>query len=380
MTNTTGSYPDDEATTDLSLISTQDVGSGDGGAVDTGSSGGGRSGVEIYLIAFKITIGLIGMIGNLTVLLVIKQMATQKVKFLICSQAMIDFLTSFVLVADTFTTLYPTAPPQNIVIGYLYCWLWPTQLILFGLFSASTWNLVAISIERYFAVMHAMWYRINFSETKATVMGVIAWIIAPTMQITYVAIKRERYVNGECIDNKMPPTTQIIVGVFIFLWDFFLPCMIMGFCFTRISLSLSEQDRQAKTMRAYTDKEMSTVSRKVSNNATDDAAAETRENKNKKRVTATKSDSMKKDTSAEMSRSRNVTQTFVKIFVVFVICWITNQCLFFQYNLGGYRIWGRPENHFANSMAILNSACNPFIYVLNMKAYREKLRGFCKIS
>ena len=330
---------------------------------------------ETYLIGFMICIGIIGMIGNFTVLLVVKRITTQKVKFLISSQAMIDCLTSFVLVADTFNILYPSQPPRNIVMGYLYCCLWNSNLLLFGLFNMSTWNLVAISIERSVAVINPMWYRVSFSEAKAALLGLTAWVIAPTMQTTYVIIRRKRFADGECTANYLTREAQMIVGIFIFLWDFFLPCIIMGVCFTCISFKLMEQDRQSRILRGHISADISTVSGVVANRNKEGATTITANAKiDKFHKKGTIKVDTKNDTFAEVSRSRSVTQTFVIIFVVFVICWITNQCLFLQYNLGGYDYWSKPENYFANSMAILNSVCNPFIYVLHVKTYRQKLR------
>ena len=36
------------------------------------------------------------------------------------------------------------------ILGELECRLWNTQALLWGLFKSSTWNLVALTIERYF--------------------------------------------------------------------------------------------------------------------------------------------------------------------------------------------------------------------------------------
>ena len=335
---------------------------------DEENIGSKKSGAEIYLFSYMIFIGTIGMIGNFTVFVVIQRITTQKIKFLIRSQAMIDFLTSLVLVADTFFNLFPVPiPKDNYVIRSLY-FLWNSDHIMFGLFSVSTWNLVVISIERYIAVVYPMWYRFTFSKRKAVLLGFAAWTIAPTMQITYLIVSRFlRFASGKCAlgVSAMSLKTRQIIGVSLFLWDFFIPCMIMGFCFTRASL---KQDRESKIIRAYVNK--NTVSRKVYNDHINDKYD------GKIRKDTIKGDDVRKNTAAEMSRSRNVTQTFVIIFVVYVICWITNQCLFLQYNLGGYPHWSKAENYFANSMAILNSACNPFIYVLHLKVYREKVRAF----
>ena len=77
-----------------------------------------------------------------------------------------------------------------------------------------------------------------------------------------------------------------------------------------------------------------------------------------------------------MKRSRRVTITFIFVFGAYLGCWSTNQLLFLQWNLGGVLYFRTPLGYFANTMSLLNIICNPFIYVLNVKEYRNKLNCF----
>ena len=320
---------------------------------DGDNSGRSKTVAEIYFTAIRVLVGTVGVLGNLTVCIVATKLKSNEVKFLIISQAFIDFLTSCVLVSGTVSgrCFYPQlVSPKSYTLGIMYCMLWHWEGLLFILFSISTWNLVAISIERYMAILHPIWYRTSFTRKKAIMLGASLWSIAPTLQIVYMA-SQTSYLKDKCIFVYIAQPFLGILGVFLFLWDYFIPCFIMGYCFKRISVALKEQDAKALTLKA--DLELSLVSGKLNGPAT-------------------------ADKKAAIARSRNVTKTFLIVFIAFILCWITNQIMFLQVNLGGYAYHDTPVNHFANTMAILNSACNPFIYVLRFKQYRDKIMAvFC---
>ena len=140
----------------------------------------------------------------------------------------------------------------------------------------------------------------------------------------------------------------------------------MGCLFTRICIKLYEQDKEARKLNAV---DISTISRPVVPN---------RDTTQQKYAVETtfKNGDVSSAEADEYRRSRNITKTFVIIFVVYILCWSMNQFLFLQKNLGGYDHWDTPENYVANSLAMLNSACNPFIYVLHSKQYRDKVKSW----
>ena len=85
---------------------------------------GSNSDVILFLSSIKIIIGVVGILGNSVVLVVLIKIPTQKVKFLIASQATIDLVTSAVLIADTITQLYRHNFKEYVESGhfaYLYC-------------------------------------------------------------------------------------------------------------------------------------------------------------------------------------------------------------------------------------------------------------------
>ncbi len=327
------------------------------------------SALQTFFISLKLIISIGGIIGNLLVCILIQQVKTQEIKFLIVSQTVIDLFTSIVMLCDVCyhdLRQFYSPPIGQPVAGYLYCSFWKGQILLFGLFAASTYNLVAISIERYIAVFHPFWYRIHFTKMKTYLLGIIAWTVAPVGQMVFGFIgHRYDHIEGKCGWHSPSKIGSRIIGVYLFLWEFFIPCVIMGVCFARISIKLRKYDTSKASLNESIRKEMTTVS---------GSCANARNDHQTKAVSTFKSDDSAKQTALESSRSRKVTKTFVFVFLAYVCCWSTNQILFLQYNLGGYSHYGRPESYFANGMAILNSTINPFIYVLHVKNYRKRIK------
>ncbi len=325
--------------------------------------------LQTFLISLKFIISIGGIIGNLLVCILIQQMKTHEIKFLIVSQAVIDLFTSIVMLSDVYyhdLRQFPLPPIGKPVAGYLYCSFLKWQLLLFALFAASTYNLVAISIERYICVFHPFWYRIHFTQIKTYLLGASAWTLGPLAQMVYGFSVSGYDIKGKCLWHYPSDMVSRSLGVYLFLWDFFIPCVIMGFCFARISIKMRKYDTTTAALNKSRGKEMAIISGSCVNAMND---------KTKVVKTDKLPDDSVKQTALESSRSRTVTKTFVFVFLAYVCCWSTNQTLFLQYNLGGYSHFGRPESDFANSMAILNSTINPFIYVLHLKQYRKKIKG-----
>ena len=129
------------------------------------------------------------------------------------------------------------------------------------------------------------------------------------------------------------------MGIWLFTWDFFMPCMIMAYCSTRICLVVISQKKHDNNLTAHF-------------NAKDSAV----------RVTAR----------ADARRSRSITITFIVVILAYVVCWSTDQFTFLYQNISGFYDVNRSFWLFSHAMAELNSAVNPIIYVLFMKEYREK--------
>ena len=300
---------------------------------------------ETIMIGLKIVVGFAGILGNSMVCVVLNKMRSEKVKFLIRSQAIIDFMTSLFFVAYAFgRDLYPIKIPRRPIAAYLYCLLWKWATVKFWLFSISTYNLIAISIERYISIIHPLWHLVNFTRNKTILLGCFAWLLGPIFQIIY-SVSQIFYISGRCHWSGYQTNGRIIMGIWLFIWDFFMPCMIMAYCSTRVCLVVISQKKNDNNLKAHF--------------AAKDAA-------------------VKVSTRAQVKQSRSITITFIVVIFAFVVCWSLDQFIFLYRNISGFFDVNRSLHLFSHAMAQLNSAVNPIIYVLFMKEYREKAASmFC---
>ena len=306
--------------------------------------------VELFFIVFKLTVGLIGIVGNAAVCYVLYKMPPGKVKFLIICQSVIDLATAVIIIAGNLTNRIPQLElpvPKRLFFAYFYCLFWHAEIIFFGLTAVSSYNLAAIAIERYLAVLHPMWYHVNFTKTKQLLLGGSLWVIAPFAQITWTITARRYDGQGECVRRPRTELSKRAVGIYIFIGDFFIPCCIMAYCFSRVCLSLIKQDKQAKVLKGHTGGQKGSQGNHDQKGQVSD------------------------DT---MARSRRVTKMFLFVFLAYLLCWSLNQFLFLQYNLGGMLFFRTPVGYLANTLSLLNIICNPFIYVFNNKEYRDILK------
>ena len=70
------------------------------------------------------------------------------IHFLLQFQSIIDFSASVILLMLGITVEDPTKIHTDRVLGLLECLLWNTEFLQWGLFFASTWNIVTITVER----------------------------------------------------------------------------------------------------------------------------------------------------------------------------------------------------------------------------------------
>ncbi|XP_072036998.1 adenosine receptor A2b-like [Amphiura filiformis] len=292
--------------------------------------------LEYALNVLQCLIGIVGVVGNGLVCVVIWKVRREQnyTNSLIVSQSVIDFLTSVILIATVISLSAGALPPDNFALAVLYCIFWHSRVILFSCWAISTFNLTAIAIERYLAVIHPFWYHQMFSRKHAWMLATTAWLIAPIMQ-TIIGARQSVVERGRC-HSSSNPIEQSILGVIVFLWDFFIPLCIMTFSFVRIVVRLHEM----KTTPNANSNDYAEIQRKI-------------------------------------MKRKNVTKTLVTVFLLFIICWTPEQITFLQFNLGGKLEFGGAWHTIALILATSNSAVNPFVYALRFKQYKEGLKSLC---
>ncbi|XP_054771138.1 octopamine receptor-like [Lytechinus pictus] len=340
-------------------------------------------GQPTFAVVIFVTIGFVGMIGNALVCIVIAStLAWSKsgtTNLLILNQAVVDTSTSFILILS-YTLPYPFIRTAG---GWpeFVCRMWVPHTLLWMLFVVSTYNLCMMSLERYIAVAYPVAYSTRFKKETSLLMILFCWILAPLLHY-YYPIAYD-YNDGGVCRKRGDPLVVATIGVLIFVWEFFIPFIIMAVVYSRIVYLLRRQQlrvRAVNTNPGQPEPRSGHLGAQASsqphiqvsleqNVASRSEAAQGHHQGN--------SPQQRRRAPSETVR-RNVTVTLLSVFVMYVVCWMPNHLTFLQFGLGGPLNLSGAWYYITLILAYLNMSINPFIYALKYKLFREGFRRlFC---
>ena len=298
----------------------------------------------IAIRIFYPIIASVGIVGNLLVIVVILSFATMKKWFtniLILNQSAVDLVASGLMLM---LAVRPTAriPEHRLerVADQLICRLWYKTSPLWGVLVASSYNLIAIACERYFAVVHPIIYRNVYTARRAKLVCLVPWL----MVVLFIGIATGVY-DGRCVSIGSTYSTEagkLFNGMCSTFIVFVLPTAIFVFCYTSMYRSL----------------------RRVV--AVDPSAPPCGSQANRREN--------------QMNRIRqNILTTQVTVVTIFVVCWTLNQVIFCAFNFG-YRVdFTGSLYHTSVVLVFINCAANPFIYAAKYEMFQRGLRNlFCR--
>ena len=159
-----------------------------------------------------------------------------------------------------------------------------------------------------------------------------------------------------CLVQSVWPSDEVrtAVGIGLMFIQFFIPFMVLIFCYGKIVLVL--------TKRINTDLVENRSGMENSEKAHDFAA-------NPKEVRDTNKDKF------QLAR-RNTIKTLLIVGLCFIICWSQNQILYFMYNCGYSTNFNTPYFQSTILLVFLNCTVNPFIYLIKYRDYQIALKNF----
>ena len=122
-----------------------------------------------------------------------------------------------------------------------------------------------------------------------------------------------------------------IFGVYMITMQFFIPCVILIYCYGRIVWILTRR-----------------IDTNLQGNDT--------------------------HTGKFLLARKNTIKTFLLVGLCFVICWSNNSFYYLLFNLGYKADWNSTYFHFTVLMIFLNCTVNPFIYLIKYQDYQAALR------
>ncbi|XP_038077150.1 galanin receptor 2a-like [Patiria miniata] len=289
---------------------------------------------EQAALAFQAVVGIVGICGNGLVCGVIA-----KVRFMhtltnafIFNQALVDLIGSLVILLQRFVPIPDPIPPG--AIGVLLCALWATKFLQWGPFTVSTFNLIALTLERYLAIVFPFRYQTLASRKKATAVLVGMWVAGFLFSVYSIYFRY--YEDGECVPNQVAHPR--VIGVCVFFVKFFLPVSVMLVVYGHIMVVLKKGTGRIQPGPA--------------------AAGPSTEGQGE----------------SLMRARRNTFKTLLIVCVAFIICWSPDQIFFFLFNIGVEVDFNSPVSYLFVGMVSLNCCLNPFIYAIKYKQFQKALK------
>lgn len=285
-------------------------------------------------------IGVLSMFGNGLVIYVFVQAKSLRkgvANIFILNQSCIDGLTGAVLLANCQSSEIPAwmlkLNGSNKWIFEVYCRLWLSKVILWGLLVSSTYNILIVTMERYLSIIYPILHRQHMNKKKVFLSIKIIWIFGLGFNFAYM-IPTSKTNGDRCILYQAFPShwVQTSVGCLVLIIQYFLPLIIIAYCYICIFLKISVSDKMSRS-----------------------------------------------NVESMMIRvRRNVIRTLLMISACFIIFWTPNQLLYAMYNMGVSDLFTNKFFHISVCMVYLNSCCNPLIYALSYESFKKAAKKvFC---
>jgi len=169
-----------------------------------------------------------------------KPMHKQLMNMLIVNQSSID---TFAAIMIMFSAVF-----QNNAIGQkvgnlqdeALCKLWFSQMWMWSGLLSSTYGIVAVTFERYLAVVHPIWHKAKFTRKKALLLIISVWIIGPCYYSAYAIITSGITDEGICsvYSHYSNVSDRHISAAIQVLTNYIFPLFILAYFYVEMIIAL----------------------------------------------------------------------------------------------------------------------------------------------
>lgn len=291
-------------------------------------------------------ISVFGLISNVLVIVIIAlypPMRKQLTNIFIVNQSSLDASAAvFLLLSVVIDTKYYKKTRGN-PADVLACFVWETGLLQWSMFVASAYGIVAMTFEKFLAVVHPIMYRTKFARNKFAIGAILAapWFIGTAINAGIEIPTTEINSRGACAVFSLWPSDSVEngIGVLTVIVEYFVPLFLLVFFYAKMTLVLHRRVEPTQE-------------------------------------TAKQGEAKRNET---MARARtNVIKTLVLVGVLFIICWTLNIFNLLLSFLGyPYVNFDSDYYNFTVYLVFLNCCVNPIIYILKYKQFQVAVRYLC---
>ncbi|XP_038074141.1 dopamine receptor 2-like [Patiria miniata] len=289
-----------------------------------------------WVYGIEVTLGIVGTVGNVFVCLIIlrAKFLHNMTNYLILNLAVADMSASVSLIFNVF--LVETAivqAPSGVAAGEIYCRFYGNLYFFWVCVTASVFNLIVVTLERFYAIVYPLHYPRYFTPKRVALLVALTWVGAFAQEFFALLINSYNSVTRTCDYGFPNLASQIAVGLFVFLSSYFCPLCVMIWAYYKIMRNLSMSARN------------------LMNQQTEDPAY------------------------ALLRARKKVVHVLFTVVMAFLVLWTPNQVVYLFEN---FKVELIPVHHIVYSifrmMAFSNSVINPIIYAFKYKQFRKGFR------
>ncbi|XP_071509510.1 somatostatin receptor type 5-like [Diadema antillarum] len=284
--------------------------------------------------AVQLGVAVVGVFGNALVIAVLfKRRAANRVT---------DTLVASLAAADLLTSLFTVPVPRAVTmpttwLGQLYCKMIHSSMLMWSNIGTSTYLLLAISVERYLAVAHPMFFSLVLSRRQVHIAIAVIWIANYTISLSFGASSINVVEGvGTCTITFASTIGRLVSGYGLFIYRLLVPTLVM---IVTQALIIRKLYQQTAFFRSQ------------------------------------KREGMQTSSSFHVTARNRVLRLMMMVIITYVICWTPPQLMFLLYSLGIIPRW-YPYSIYHRSLTLLgfcNSCANPIIYTIRFREFREAL-------
>ncbi|XP_006826063.1 allatostatin-A receptor-like [Saccoglossus kowalevskii] len=289
---------------------------------------------------FQIAFGCIGIVGNMFVCITVARKKTLQnlTNYFIASLAIADLISSTLWVLSVVSRLIPLSRVPT--IRHFQCVVVEAGYPFWVAVLASTYHLVAITLERLCGIVYPVKHRLFFSRRLAAVCVALCYILPCIILVNFPLF--HKVINGVCVYSTSP-SSALSHGIFLFMFTYLLPLVVMTWAYIAIWKRLKNSTSQHVNLSLA------------------GQSSQTSSNCNQGYIGARK----------------KVIQMLIIVFLSFVICWTPDQIMVILVNIGVAK-FHLSQFLPVQILALCNSCINPFIYAFKNRHFRDGFREiFC---
>ena len=174
------------------------------------------------------------ILGNTLVIMVFiwdKRLLKKSYNMLILSLAIADVLTAITLITNPAFVLGDAFPyPTNPVLGEIFCRIIWSRAFIFQLVVFSAYICLALTAERWFAVLKPQSYNANFSKKRTLLYVVLSWVWSFALTCSGVIETVYSPSSNQICEFQFYLAGSVFrtfVGVFQITMKMIFPCLVM---------------------------------------------------------------------------------------------------------------------------------------------------------